>query len=289
MSRVTLARSITRSGSRQTHFVIGCLADRDLRDDAFRAYAYFRWLDDQLDGDGLSPAGRLAFLERQRRLLASTQPAVSALQPTEEERLLVDLLRTDDGDHPGLRSYVRHMMAVMELDARRRGRTITRQELDSYTRDLSRAVMDGLSYFVGHRAVYPATPDRLLAATGAHIVHMLRDAPEDVRAGYYNVPREFLAAHRLSPQDLEAAAYEVWSLGRLRLARRCFARGRVYILSVGNLRARLAGLAYCGRFESTLRRLENRLRVSAVSDAAASAALGMRGLRASRARWDGTS
>ena len=40
----SLARSITRAGSIQTYFTARLMVDRDLVDDFFRAYAYFRWI-----------------------------------------------------------------------------------------------------------------------------------------------------------------------------------------------------------------------------------------------------
>ncbi len=43
------AESITRSASKQTYYTIGFLVDRERVADAYRAYAYFRWVDDTLD------------------------------------------------------------------------------------------------------------------------------------------------------------------------------------------------------------------------------------------------
>ncbi|HET7010019.1 MAG TPA: squalene/phytoene synthase family protein [Anaerolineales bacterium] len=250
------ARAITRAGSLSTFLIIRWLADADLADDAFRAYAYFRWIDDMVDGEELAAPGRTAFLARQRQLLACALRGARVDAADPEEHLLSDLLGREHTGHPGLRSYLIHVMAVIDFDVRRRGQTVAARELATYSRNLSMAVMGGLSYFVGHHSVYPATPERLLAASGAHIIHMLRDAAEDVRAGYYNVPREFLEAHRLAPDDLQSPAYAEWVRQRLVLARRCLARGRGYILSCRNLRVRLAGLAYTARFLYTLRKLE---------------------------------
>jgi phytoene/squalene synthetase len=294
-----LARSITRTGSSQTYRIIRWLADRDLRDDAYRAYAYFRWLDDQIDGETLPREERLALILRQRDLLARAAGGERSPAAIPEEQLLLDLLATERRAHPGLRSYLRHMMDVMAFDAARRGATVSAQELTTYSRHLSRAVMDGLSYFVGHHVVYPQAPDRLLAVTGAHIVHMLRDAPADVQAGYFNVPREFLEAHRLAPHDLRAAGYQEWLRQRLQLARRYFSLGRGYITSFRNLRVRLAGMAYCGRFESILRSLETEGRTAPAAGATQRSATGSsdpsipalgrgRLLRSSRPRVDET-
>jgi phytoene/squalene synthetase len=259
------ARATTRAASLHTYLILRWLVDRDLSDLAFRAYAYFRWLDDELDRPGAPRAARLGFLRGQRELLEQARGGIECRPQRTEEAWLVELVRSDRADHPGLRSYFDHMMAVMRFDAERRGRTIRSDELAWYSRSLSLAVMEGLSYFVGHRFHYPQTGARWLAAFGAHVVHLLRDAAEDVSLGYFNVPREYLTAHRLDPHDVSGAAYRAWVGHRLALARRCFEVGRHYIAGLAHRRVRWAGYAYCARFEKTLTQLENDLRRPAPS------------------------
>ena len=62
----TAATSITKAASKQTYYTIRFLADRERVDDAYRAYGYFRWVDDLLDAESGSGPARMAFLERQR-------------------------------------------------------------------------------------------------------------------------------------------------------------------------------------------------------------------------------
>jgi phytoene/squalene synthetase len=149
------------------------------------------------------------------------------------------------------------MMGVMEFDAGRRGRLASGKEIDDYTRRLSRAVMDGLAYFIGHRYRYPDSSHRYSAVAGAHVTHMLRDAVEDAEAGYFNVPREVLDAGRIAPADFDSPAYRAWVRQRVELARDLFREGKRYIHRLGNLRARLAGLAYCAHFEPVLDAIES--------------------------------
>jgi len=52
-----LASATTKSASRQTYYTIRFLVDRQRVEDAYRAYAYFRWVDDVLDGDALAATG----------------------------------------------------------------------------------------------------------------------------------------------------------------------------------------------------------------------------------------
>ena len=45
------ASSITKAASKQTYYTIRFLVDRERVDDAYRAYGYFRWVDDVLDAE----------------------------------------------------------------------------------------------------------------------------------------------------------------------------------------------------------------------------------------------
>ena len=250
------AREITRAASQQTYDIIRWLVDRDLRDQAFRAYAYFRWLDDAIDTVSTGGRSRLRVVARQRRLLRQLLAGCLPEGLAPEERLLADLVCTARDDHPGLRSYLEKMMAVMAFDAARRGRWISVVELDHYSKLLSTAVMDALGYFIGHDHVYPSDEGRILAAYGAHLAHMLRDTHDDLQAGYFNIPREVLEGQRLSPADVTRPAYRAWVRERVLLARHCLAEGKRYIRRMGNARSQLAGYLYCTRFESVLRRIE---------------------------------
>jgi phytoene/squalene synthetase len=247
-----LARSITWAASKQTYYTVRFFADRDRADDAYRAYAYFRWVDDQLDEGGLSESERTAFVERQVGLVKHFYQGDCPQPLLEEERLLADLIGSDQEPESGLQSYIHHMMAVMAFDAERRGRLISEAELSAYTRCLATAVTDALHHFIGHRCGAPQSELRYQAATGAHITHMLRDTLEDVEVGYVNIPREVIESSGISPLDTQNPVYRAWVMHRVNLARECFEAGHAYLDRVKNPRCRMAGYAYIGRFESVL-------------------------------------
>jgi len=248
----SLAGSLTWASSRQAYYTIRFLADPDRMADAFRAYGYFRWVDDELDGRRMEKSERVAFALRENALLDRCYRGDWPPSSSDEERMLIDLIRGDREPCSGLQSYLRHMMAVMVFDAERRGRPISRDELESYTSHLAIAVTDALHFFIGHGCALPKTKDRYLAACGAHVVHMLRDTQEDVANGYYNVPREFLEARQLDPCEVGSEAYCEWFQGRAQLARAWFQAGRNYLHQLPSPRCRLAGSAYLTRFEATL-------------------------------------
>ena len=255
-SLLPYAADLTRRGSLHTYLVIRWMVDRDLVEDGFRAYAYFRWLDDLLDLQLGERRQRLAMVREQAELARCAFAGDFPRPACAEEQLLQDLIRGHRSGHPGLRSYVDRMMQVMAFDAVRRGRLLSAAELEEYTRLLATAVMDGLSYFIGHDRAYPASPARYAAVAGAHVSHMLRDAVDDLHAGYFNIPREVLEAENLSPADVNAPGYRRWVRGRVALAEALFRDGKDYIRNVPSMRARLAGLAYCASFESVLSRVK---------------------------------
>ena len=251
-SKESLAASITKAASKQTYYTVRYLVDRERVEDAYRTYAYFRWVDDRLDTQSLSCNERLAFVERQQHIMNQCYQGERLRGLRREEAMLVDLIRSDEGPDSGLQAYIRHMMAVMAFDAERRGRLISQQELDAYTLNLATAVTEALHYFIGHGQYAPQDDTRYCAASGAHIIHMLRDSCEDVEAGYYNVPREFLEAHGIDIRDVDSEAYQQWVARRVQVAQVCFAAGKTYLKQVENWRCRIAGYAYMARFQDVI-------------------------------------
>lgn len=257
-----LAAAITKAASKQTYYTIRLLVDRERVEDAFRAYGYFRWVDDVLDAeppywdDTVQRSDKIAFVNRQKSLLEAGYRGEIPNELCAEEWMLVDLIRNDTEKNSGLQSYLRNMMAVMAFDADRRGKIISQTELDRYSRTLAVAVTEAMYYFIGHDSPTKNHEARYLAVTAAHITHMLRDAHEDNEAGYFNIPREYLETHKLSPQDVESWAYQAWVYQRVDLAREYFRAGSQATAQVKSLRCRLAGFAYTARFEWMLRAIQ---------------------------------
>ena len=243
------ASSITKAASKQTYSTIRFLVDRDRVDDAYRAYAYFRWVDDILDAASGSEPERRAFIERQKFLLEKCYQGESLQDANAQEKMLVELVQPDHEKESGLGTYLQNMMLVMDFDARRRGRLISQVELNEYTRWLATAVIECIHYFIGHGEFAPRDETRYLAVSAAHITHMLRDTYDDVQAGYYNIPREVLEVNHIEPQDVHSDAYRAWVKSRVSLAREYFGTGKDYFARVQNPRCRLACFAYIARFD----------------------------------------
>ncbi len=247
-STAHLAAAMTRAASVQTYYTIRYLADRDRAADAYRAYAYFRWVDDRIDEGDAGAVERGAFLRRQQMLLEAGYRGRVPTDLCPEERLLVELINGDAEPDSGLRAYLDNMMVVMAFDLERRGRLISAAELERYTDLLATAVSEALFHFIGHDTS-PPLEGRATAVRGAHVIHMLRDLIEDCAGGYYNVPAEYLVAHGIGAGDRDHPAIRAWVAERVALARECFHEGRAFIARVPSIRCRLAGWAYVARFE----------------------------------------
>ncbi|MFN2190627.1 MAG: hypothetical protein ACK2T3_17845 [Candidatus Promineifilaceae bacterium] len=127
------ASSITKAASKQTYYTIRFLVDRDRVEDAYRAYGYFRWVDDVLDADSGSGPERMAFLARQKSLLEGCYRGEPPRGITIQEKMLVELVQRNPENNSGLEAYLHNMMLVMDFDVRRRGKWVSQGELREYT------------------------------------------------------------------------------------------------------------------------------------------------------------
>lgn len=254
--KTNLPANITNVASKQTYYTIRFLADQDRIQDAFRAYAYFRWVDDHLDTGSGSQQEKSAFIISQQALLEACYRGESPTVLKPEEQMLADLVGNDKEKDSGLRLYLLNMMAVMSFDVERRGRIISQAELSQYSLLLSKAVTEYMFYFIGHHDPPPYGETRYQAVLGAHVVHMLRDMVNDIAVGYINIPAEILEAEHISLNDLHSQPFRKWVFSRIQLAHKYFDAGRKYIARVKNLRCRLAGFTYLARFEWMLKSIE---------------------------------
>ncbi len=113
-----------------------------------------------------------------------------------------------------------------------------------------------MQYFMGNGHPPLASDKRYLAATAAHISHMLRDMRTDIAEGFVNIPREYLEEHRLGPENVKSPAFRAWVRDRVDLARQLFREGKQYLDDLEDLRCKVAGYWYCARFEHVLDAIE---------------------------------
>ena len=257
-----LAGALTKAASKQTYYTIRYLVDRDRVANAYRAYAYFRWLDDQLDRVDAPDAERIALIERQQALLQALDLGIVPSDLCAEEQLLFTLIGSDPRPHSGLRAYIDHMMAVMVFDTHRRDRLISAQELADYSHHLAAAVTEALHYFIGHCCFAPTGSTRYLAVTAAHITRHAARHRRRSGSRLLQHPARISGAARHRAVGAPAGG----GIGRRRLpGMGCGSGGagarllqrRSAVFGAGrSLRCRAAGYAYVARFEGVLDTIE---------------------------------
>ncbi len=247
-----LAQSITHHGSKQTYYTARIMVDKDLKSDFFRSYAYFRWIDDMIDIHSQTDEERTNFIERQKNIIEGLYRNEHFENLTIEEQIIAELIQNDRSDGGGLESFIRNMFAIIEFDAHRKGRLISRDELIWYTSKLGKSVTDGILYFVGNGHPYPKNEYKYLAATAAHITHLLRDMLRDMADGFINIPREYLDEYGISHENIDSYPFKSWVQKRVGQARDYFRDGKIYLDELEVLRSKIVGHWYCARFEGIL-------------------------------------
>ncbi len=251
-----LARSITWAGSKQTYFTILLLVDRDLISDAYRAYAYFRWIDDVIDELSQSKEKRISFTKKQKELIDGLYRNEKFHDLIPEEKIIAELINSDKNNNSGLKTFINNMFAIIEFDAYRKGRLISQKELTWYSDCLSKSINGCGKYFIGNDRPYPDDNRSFLTIIAAHITHMLRDMVNDTADGFVNIPIEYLEVHGISPGDINSTPYREWVKNRVGKAWHCFDEGKTELVKLNILRRKLAGFWYCARFESILDAIE---------------------------------
>jgi len=256
LSTTNLAKQITRKGSLQSYYTIKLLCDSGLSDDCFKAYAYFRWVDDMVDDILKSRTKCLSFINRQGKLIKScySNTPLSTHEPQEE--ILVSLINSPTGRGPRLKSFIHNFYQIIKFDVQRKGRLITGKELDWYSHTLGVAVTDCIQHFIGNDHPYPSSPHQYHGAIAAHITHMLRDYLDDVEQGYINIPKKFVDTHDVNPHNINHPSIRHWVQQRVITARNYFQQSKSYLNNIEVLRCKMAGYLYCARFEPVLDQIE---------------------------------
>jgi phytoene/squalene synthetase len=251
-----IAREITRVSSKQTYYTVRLLVDSNLEEDCHRAYAYFRWVDDCIDELDRTQDERITFIDRQSQLVDQLYKGTRPSDLCPEENIVADLIQHNQDGHSRLRSYIDNFMAILKFDAQRKNRQISQSELNWYSDKLGKAVTDCIQHFIHNGHDYPNAENQYLAATAAHITHMLRDMREDLLNGFINIPREYLEQFNLDPEDMDSPHFKDWVRQRVETARKYFYEGKGYLDKLEVLRCKIAGYWYCARFERILDTIE---------------------------------
>lgn len=183
-------------------------------------YAYLRVVDDTVDDSSRTKADRIAYLDRQIRLIHDCYMGVAASKSRESE-FLSRLIQFDRAHGARFRASLDGMLAAIRLDGARDGNPITYSRLMSQYRLESESYLRAIAAASELDVTASVPPPGHEAALGAKLAHVLRDLLEDVKNGRLNLSLEEIASHRLSVHDFRAressAAVREWVANRARL------------------------------------------------------------------------
>ena len=155
----------------------------------FAAYAYVRWLDDQIDKPcpTISDQGK-GLLSKHRNLISKGMPLQANVMLPEAILESVGLLEILPD---AVRSSLATLLDCIAYDLLRRGRIPVRKELDEWILRESKALDSLIQYFCAG-VMLRSTGARL--ASAAKITHIVRDVVEDIDSGMVNITSEASAA-----------------------------------------------------------------------------------------------
>jgi phytoene/squalene synthetase len=251
-----LARQIVFKSSWETYFIILLLADHGMVDDAFKACAYFRWVDDQIDTHLKSRKKRLSFLAKQKEIIDLSYKQIEAEVNAPEEQLIVDLIKNDRIPNSLLKSYINNFFLVLQFDAKRKWKKTTLKDLLWYSKTIGKAVTDCILHFIENKINYNFSPSIYKAAIAAHMIHMLRDFKEDIKTGFINIPKEYIYKNSINIKDVTDYQIKSWVKEIVVQAKSNFSEGKAYILHMKGFKRKIAAILYCHRFEPMLHAIE---------------------------------
>lgn len=155
---------------------------------ALLAFAYTKLLDDDVDEER-DTVRSLAVLQRHRELLAGAYAGAAPEPASHAERLGIALFAFDAANGSPLRRDLEAVIDSMEVDLRRRGRTLPRAEIVENLRRVGGGILRGMVWFPEPDLELPET--LVDAISDAYLESdNLIDLEHDVGFGLDNVPLE---------------------------------------------------------------------------------------------------
>lgn len=217
---------------------------RSRRNTLFRAYEYFRWVDDYIDDKKTLTKDAKRLLSREIRLI-STLYSHKPITPTYIfEEYISSVISEDYENRNGMQEIINGFFCALSWDVRRRNRIPTAKELTSYSQYLGCSYSQGITYGLN----YHPTDSRFLEVSNncgvaAHITHMLRDFFIDLEIGYINISKEDIEKYHINlssnRQDLKMAL-SPWCKDQFLKTQNLFNQGLNSINKLPGFRARFA-------------------------------------------------
>jgi phytoene/squalene synthetase len=171
-------------------------------------YSYFRWLDDQIDGNEID-------YDEKEKLLAQAYTVIQTLKinsPEIPEKCLLEVLNYGKEKNLLIRSPVEQMTLAIEKDMRRVGQIPTTKELQQLGLLRVCSYLNMLKILTGERELMDTPPDYGVACDE---IHILRDFEEDYSRGIFNFSEDDIKKYGLYVNNLHDQSWNLWFKDRI--------------------------------------------------------------------------
>ena len=211
-----------------TYFPLFCLC-----------YAYFRWLDDQIDAPDISKFKAELCIQKQNKLISLFVDGIDTnkdnLNPYEKMLILLLTLDKQLGSH--LRSNILEMFAALEFDVIRRNKYCNGNSLNDYSRKIGGSFTEFILICTTRKTINVKTIECFrLAGYAAHNIHLLRDFYEDLQLGYINISREDIIKFGFENHDLKSVDINPWVRFRVQICKQYIHDCFIIIKSINSLK-----------------------------------------------------
>jgi len=166
-------------------------------------YSYFRWLDDQVDGDELTTVEKEKLLARAYSTIYTSK--VNA--PQFPEKCLLESLSYGDKNNLPVRFPIKQMATAIEMDMKRIGEIPTKEQLRQLCLLRVCSYLNMLKILTKDGSLMEIPPDYGIACDE---IHILRDIDEDFSRGIFNFSIEDVNKYRLNINRLNHPSWQPW-------------------------------------------------------------------------------
>jgi phytoene/squalene synthetase len=226
------------------------------REILYKAYGYFRWLDDIVDQAAIPRQQADEIIQRQSQLIAAWYEGRDSLQGQDTESLMKDVIQCNRPLGCPLRPMARGFLDALSWDVQRRYTIVEQEALDRYSQLLGCSYAHGLLFGFGLSPVESRYQTIVyLGGVASHLSHMIRDYEEDRELGYINISREALRRFQIDLDESQSANVRRWKRSLARKACAMFREARKQRNTLPTARARIGFDLVSSRYYRIARRL----------------------------------
>lgn len=245
----------TKENNKSIYLIARFIFDPAVREFFFLWYSYFRWVDDFSDSIRISTKERQSFLHRQKELVRRIY-GYEQNDARGEELFLSLLISFDRPRGSKLKEPILSLLSCINHDIKRTREFPSQKERNFYIELESASLLKTFLYFCNPNANLNEieVPELAIAAKWSHV---LRDFISDIQNQTINIsPEEILRFKIDNYQDVNDPGLREWVTDKVIYLKSKFIQGKRRLRRHPCLRFKIAGVAFCSKYEYYLYRIQ---------------------------------